>query len=297
MAILVVCVSALAVTLATRGPAHVSLTPADAPDGDDHADRAERPVRTTVKLITLNLAHGRKDGWHQALQSGATIRSNLDEVAECLRRQQPDVVALQEADGPSLWSGGFDHVAHLAETAGCAHHVRGEHVKGMKLSYGTALLSRQPLTDSASTTFAPSPPTFAKGFVVGTVAWPGKPEMQFDVISVHLDFARGSVRKDQVQRLVEELSQRNRPRIILGDFNCQWEEADGPLRMLAGQLDLCPCRPDATDLPTFPTSQKRLDWVLASPQFEFVEYQTLSETLSDHRAVVAVLKLADADVP
>ena len=77
----------------------------------------------TMKFVTLNLAHGRKDAWHQALLRRATIQANLNEVARILRQEEPDVVALQEADAPSLWSGRFDHIAYLSEKAGISYFV------------------------------------------------------------------------------------------------------------------------------------------------------------------------------
>jgi endonuclease/exonuclease/phosphatase family metal-dependent hydrolase len=99
---------------------------------------------TTLKVVTLNLAHGRKDAWHQALLRRATIQANLDEVVRILRQEQPDVVALQEADAPSLWSGRFHHIAYLSEETGIPYFLLGSHVRRMKLAYGTALISRHP---------------------------------------------------------------------------------------------------------------------------------------------------------
>ena len=37
-------------------------------------------------------------------------------------------------------------------------------------------------------------------------------------------------------------------------------------------------------------AKKRLDWILVSSPLEMVEYKTLPDPISDHRAVVAVLK-------
>jgi len=202
-------------------------------------------------------------------------------------------VALQEADGPSIWSGRFDHVEHLAGNAGFSHHCRGEHVKGMKLSYGTALLSRLALDDCRSVTFAPSPPTLSKGFVVGTIQWPGRPGLQVDCVSVHLDFSRKSVRRKQVRKMITELAERENPLIIMGDFNCEWTGKDRSLRTLAKELDLVAYKPTAEDMPTFPKLKKRLDWLLVSPELEFVEYRTVPDAVSDHRGVVAVLRIAD----
>ena len=242
--------------------------------------------------MTLNLAHGRRDGFHQALQRRARIEANLAAVAVQIARVDPDLVALQEADGPSLWSGRFDHVRYLAEAAHLPYHLRGEHVKWLSLSYGTALLSRLPLSDAASTRFAPSPPTPSKGFVIGAVGWPGHPDLVVDVVSLHLDFARKRVREAQVGQLAEALAQRGRPAIVMGDFNCEWTARGSAVRKLAEARDLHAWEPEAPGLATFPSRGTRLDWVLASRDLEFAEYWTVPEPLADHRGVVAGLRLA-----
>jgi endonuclease/exonuclease/phosphatase family metal-dependent hydrolase len=246
---------------------------------------------SVLPVMTANIAHGRGTGRHQALQSGNTIRSNLDEIAKVLLREQPDVVALQEADGPSFWSGGFSHVEHLADAAGFSHQFRGEHVKGLKTSYGTALLSQVPLNDRGSVTFAPSPPTLSKGYVVGRVGWPGNPGVEVTVVSVHLDFSRASVRKAQVEKMILTLSERERPLIIMGDFNCSWTGKEGSLRTLAEGLEARAYEPAAEKMGTFPSTGKRLDWILISADLEFVRYETIIDAVSDHRAVIASLKL------
>jgi endonuclease/exonuclease/phosphatase family metal-dependent hydrolase len=48
---------------------------------------------------------------------------------------------------------------------------------------------------------------------------------------------------------------------------------------------------------SFPSRGRRLDWILISPEFEFVEYRTLPDVISDHRAVVATLKLVQPQTP
>ncbi len=243
------------------------------------------PVELTV--MTLNAAHGRAEGSHQALLSKERIVENLDLIAAAIRDQSPDVVALQEADGPSIWSGRFDHVAHLAEAGGYEHVYRGEHVSGLKLSYGTAALSRYAIENRASITFPPNPPTFPKGFVVGEVNLPGVGPVT--VASVHFDFARKSARKEQAKRLVEELAKRPRPLILMGDFNCDWGD-ETTLPSLAEQLGLRAFEPDDTTT-TFPALGKRLDWILVSDEIEFVDYQVGEGGLSDHCAVVARLRI------
>jgi len=278
----------LAVPLATRGPASTRL---DVQRLGWCSARGAEP-RDTLTVMTLNLAHGRRDGFHQALQRRERIEQNLSEVAAELARVDPDVVALQEADGPSIWSGSFDHVRYLASTARFGNFVRGEHVKGLKLAYGTALLAQLPLDDAQSVTFAPSPPTFSKGFVVSTVGWPGRPDVVLDVVSVHLDFARRSVREAQVDALAGVLDRRGRPAIVMGDFNCELAAKNSPLQKLVDARRLTAYQPDAKGFATFPSFGSRLDWILVSRGLDFAGYRTLPATLSDHLGVVAELKLA-----
>ena len=46
----------------------------------------------TLRVLTLNIAHGRKRGPHQLLQRRRSIRANLDDVAEVIRREGPRVI-------------------------------------------------------------------------------------------------------------------------------------------------------------------------------------------------------------
>ncbi len=58
-----------------------------------------------LSVLTLNLAHGRKDALNQLLQKTSTTRRNLEQIADFLSNSGADLVALQEADSPSRWSG------------------------------------------------------------------------------------------------------------------------------------------------------------------------------------------------
>ena len=110
------------------------------------ADQAvlDHSVAGPLRVATLNLAHGRKDSLNQLLVSRNGVEENLAETAELLSKVGADVVALQEADGPSRWSGGFDHVERLAHEAGYPWYFRSSHARTWLFDYGTALLSRLP---------------------------------------------------------------------------------------------------------------------------------------------------------
>jgi endonuclease/exonuclease/phosphatase family metal-dependent hydrolase len=253
-----------------------------------HGALPEALTGDVLRVMTLNIAHGRSDGRHQALQGRGAIVSHLDRIAAVLRRERPEMVALQEADGPSSWSGRFDHVTYLAEHAPFCRSLRGEHVHGAGLHYGTALLSTREVHDPLSVTFAPSPPTFPKGFVVGAVRWPTGRET--DIVSFHLDFSRDSVRRRQVADMVATLSARSRPMIVMGDANCGWADTDSPLRALVAGLDLHAFDPEDEAAVTFPTLRRRLDWILLSRELEFIDYRVVPDVVSDHFGVVAEVR-------
>lgn len=240
-----------------------------------------------LTVMSLNLAHGRSDSFHQAFLPTSTIDGNLGEIGDLLERVGADMVAVQEADGPSVWSGRFCHVARLAEHAGYDWHVRGSHARFPGIAYGTGLLSRRSMDRTHSLAFGMTPPTPRKGLVVGTVDLNG---VAVDVYSVHLDFARPGARAAQVRTIVELARERGRPVIIAGDLNADWRPG-GATRTLAQALDLHTWRP-TQEFPTFPSLGVRIDWVLVSRTLQIVEHRVLPDRVSDHRAVLATIKHA-----
>lgn len=248
-----------------------------------------------LRFLTLNVAHGRRDLTHQALLRQLTLRRNLAEIAATLKSLEPDVVALQEADGPSAWSGNFDHVATLAELAELVDHYRGEHnpfgVGRLRLASGTALLARHPLQDPASQRFGLSWRD-TKGFVLASVEVPGWDGVTLDVVSVHLDFLVPSVRRKQIQSMVEHLEGRERPLVILGDLNACWERDARSMELLTRTLKLRAYAP-GSPVHTYPAHRprRRLDWILVSAELDFASYHTVPAPLSDHLGVMADLEL------
>ncbi|MEO1083871.1 MAG: CBS domain-containing protein [Acidobacteriota bacterium] len=247
----------------------------------------------SVRLLSLNVAHGRRTAAHQALLDAEQARRNISEVGRVLRQVGPDVIALQEADGPSAWSGNFDHVADFSRHVELDHHVRGDHNpfgnRRYPLASGTALLSAWPLDAVASHPFGLIWRD-TKGFVVAAVDIPHW-DLEIDVVSVHLDFLRPTVRRRQILRMVEAVWPRQRPLVVLGDLNCSWQRDPASLRLLGDTLGVYPYEPTRA-LPTFPAHRprRRLDWILVSRGLTFDAYHTLRTPLSDHLGIVADIR-------
>ena len=250
-----------------------------------------------LKIMTLNIAHGRKEAFNQIFVSAETIKQNLSDIAKVLSEQCADVVALQEADGPSGWSGNFDHIELIAKQAGYPWHYRADHAQSWLFSYGTAVLSRWPISETIEHTFTPSPPTLNKGFLLSKVTWKAATKNQqqivLDVVSVHLDFSRKKVRKRQITEIAEVLNKRNNPMIVLGDFNSDWFAEESVVKQLTQKTKMKAYKPHADNLHTYAKRATRLDWILISDELEFTSYQVIPDVISDHLAVVAEVKLVN----
>jgi endonuclease/exonuclease/phosphatase family metal-dependent hydrolase len=255
--------------------------------GDRHSDEHG------LKVMTLNVAHGRGTSFHQLLQSLDQTVKNLDSINMLLKQAAPDIVALQEIDGPSFWSGNFNHLEYLASHSMFTRSIQASHVDAIGLSYGTALMSRQEMSNPQAVTFDPALSLVPTGFVVSTISWPGRDSIDIDIVSVHLDFMSGSARKKQADELIEVLRARNNRLIIMGDLNSGWLQQDSAAQYLVEKLGLKAYQPENSKLITFPVLGKRLDWVLISPGLEFSSYEVIGTDISDHRGVLAELTLSD----
>lgn len=246
----------------------------------------------TLRILTWNVAHGRGTAFNQIFVREKTFLSNLDAISKVLRKSQADIVALQELDSASLWSGGFDHSDKIAHDAGYDWKAHAEHASSWLFNFGTAVLSRLPIISTSAHRFAPSPPTLRKGFVVSQVVWPHADHPSdtstIDVVSVHLDFLQDETRASQITELAERMAESKNPMIILGDFNSEWDAPESSVQALSERLNLTVYKPDSTLLETH--NSQRIDWILLSPEMEFVNYSVLPDVVSDHQAVLAEIR-------
>lgn len=243
---------------------------------------------TPLKVITLNQAHGRGTAAHQIFLSRQQIKTNLQRIIAVVKEENPHLLAIQEADAPSIWTGNFDHVHFLKEACQFQYSFHGVHMNTFGLQYGTALLSKHPLLDCHSVRFSNRRPLPPKGFIKATVSADALPN-GLDVISAHLDFLSHRVRSKQIESIIHHCTPQQRPLVVMGDFNCDWGAKDSAIKRLCKRLDLKPFSPLASELHTFWPTRRRWDWILVSQELSFVNYRTLADRISDHGAVCADL--------
>ncbi|HUJ42846.1 MAG TPA: endonuclease/exonuclease/phosphatase family protein, partial [Opitutaceae bacterium] len=65
------------------------------------------------RIVTFNIAHARGLSPFPGLNGRRRFERNLRKIARLFDELRPDVVALQEIDQNSRWSGSFDHLDYL----------------------------------------------------------------------------------------------------------------------------------------------------------------------------------------
>jgi len=214
----------------------------------------------------------------------AAGHGNLTLIADEIRADKPDVIALQEVDVKwSERSAFVDQADSLGKLLGM--NVRFAPIYDVSgRQFGVAILSRFPITSSMNheitrlSTQQQSPvPAKAPGFLETVLDINGT---SLRVFSTHLDYrADPGVRVKQVSEILEIVRQSNVPTILAGDLNATPDAAE--LQPLFTDLHTV-----STEM-TYPSESpvKRIDYVLASKAVTLTDPRVSATSASDHRAV------------
>lgn len=249
-----------------------------------------------LRLLTFNIAHARGPSpIHQSFRRVATLRANLLRIAKLISRLKVDVVALQEIDENSRWSGSFSHLQYLSEQTGLAHAVYGitnKRLGRFHLSYGNALLSRFPIHHHENVPFGKAA-WGEKGFLFTEIEAPCG---RIPLFNIHLNHRSRALRLKQATQLMKHLEELRRTRggawrmqpLLCGDFNTPSHHPDAIATLLgffeqAYNYTLLP----KTGL-TFPSAWpvRALDYVLLPEECRTPRAKIIRSMLSDHQPVL-----------
>lgn len=254
-----------------------------------------------VRIVSLNIAHGRGLNPIQGLNSKAGLRRNLGRIAALMRELRPDIVALQEIDQRSRWAGNFDQLAYLREHTGLEHGVFGVHNRReglLNLAYGNAFLSRHPIVVSETVTFGQRS-LGEKGFLFGEFAIDGT---LLPVVNLHLHYRSRAHRFRQLDRLLDFLREKRAAHgghwpmlpIVCGDFNTPSGAGDVTAALWDHLNELAPYSMHPRHGRTFPSPfpTRLLDYIFLPPRACEPRCEVVKAMVSDHRPVVVEFDLA-----
>jgi endonuclease/exonuclease/phosphatase family metal-dependent hydrolase len=248
-----------------------------------------------VRIATFNILHGRTVG------DGVDV----DRLADCVRRLDADILALQEVDHVQERSGMADLTAVAAEAMGATSHRFVAAISGTPgatwmaatgdehpdtAAYGIALLSRHPAVSWQVVRLPRIPGRFPmylpgpnrvmvvdeepRAAVIGQF---DTPLGSVTVANTHLSFVPGWNRR-QLRCLVQDLHGLPGPHVLVGDLNM----TERSVARWSGMRPLAAAPTFPADVPT-----RQLDHVLTDdPRLVAVNCAAPLMPISDHRPLV-----------
>jgi endonuclease/exonuclease/phosphatase family metal-dependent hydrolase len=253
-----------------------------------------------VRIVTLNIAHGRGLNPIQGTTSTERLKRNLRRIGDLIVELNPDVVALQEIDQRSRWAGNFDQLDFLSQHTGMPFSVFGIHNRRdglINLAYGNGLLSKHPILTSEIVSFGQRS-VGEKGFIFAEIAMGG---YRLPVVNLHLHYRSRAIRFRQLDLLLEFLREKRRAHggewpvlpIVCGDFNAPKSSSDVTAALLRHLRDLGDYTLHPVKGRTFssPLPARLLDFVFLPPRALEPECRVVRAMVSDHRPVLVEFDL------
>ena len=213
---------------------------------------------------------------------------DVDAIANVIKAENPDVVALQEIDKLTKRSGNVDEAKLLAEKTGMQYHFFKaiDHDGG---EYGTMILSKHPFSNIKSISLPEASPGEDRILAYVTVKLSsGK---SFILANTHLDAQRNNdTRTLQMKTILQEFSSKKEPIVLCGDLNSV--DTSEAIKLLDQQFKRTCTQGCPGTIPVInPT--KTIDYIaIKNAAWVLKNYRVVPETYaSDHRPVVVSFQM------
>jgi len=202
-----------------------------------------------LKVMSYNIA---------GAASSTGVRS-LPDLAEVIKKVDPDLVAIQEVDAFTTRNGKDVHLARdLAALCGMEYWFFAKAMDSYDGEYGDAILSKLPIKESKAYTLSGDweGQRIETRSVASVIVEVEGRDICF--MSTHLDHTSNEWRKLQAEELVEIVREFDMPVILCGDLNCTPESE--PMQILYQEL-MSPCKTGGCE-GTFVGSKNTIDYVM-----------------------------------
>jgi len=206
---------------------------------------------------------------------------DIDEIANVIESNRPDIVALQEVSRGWVVNGRLDMLEWLS------YRLHMPYVFGPTADpyWGNAILSRYPIVAYSRENLPPPELVIRRGFTVALIDLGN--DQQIKVIATQFDNVEWGteIHQQQAQTIIDFWGGLG-DTILLGDFSAQApSQAVGKLY----QANLKDSTMGWKAANTYPSNnpKERIDYILISPDLSASDVGVLSSTASDHLPVVA----------
>ena len=237
-----------------------------------------------LRVVTYNIHHASPPSKPGIIDIGA--------VANAIKQQHPDLVALQEVDVNTNRSGrAVNEASEIAKQSGMPYYFFAKAINYDGGEYGIAILSKYPLEKMTNEALPTEETTRGEHRTLATVTvmLPGQKKIMF--ACTHLDAQEKDTNRFlQIKKITMLLDKAEYPLIIAGDFN------DIPGSRVMNELDKYftrSCTNCAFTIPQINPNQT-IDHIAYQPSggFAVTEHIVIDEKYaSDHLPVLAVLKI------
>jgi endonuclease/exonuclease/phosphatase family metal-dependent hydrolase len=236
-----------------------------------------------ISVMTFNVAMKSRHFYEAWFFKGffpSFIKEHLNQVANIIHEEKPDIVVLTEMPQQML---PFEErlVAYLADKSGMYSWVFNENddkvIGFVRYIGGNAILSRYPLQCN------PQPPNG----LPSPLATLNLPSGSIWVAGVHNDHKNWQINLNQTTQIIGELG--NHPSILAGDFNVPPESPSirflEASKLFSGEFHGPPTSPLFDNPPVVN------DYIFAPNTWSLIDHRVIANKISDHKAVVSVFKI------
>jgi len=217
--------------------------------------------------------------------------ASLEELAEFIKKENPDIVALQEVDVNTTRTraphqNGKNFISELAFRTGMLS-IYGKTIPYAGGYYGIGILSKYPFTSSKRVLLPmPEGAKEQRAVLISEIELSGKQAITF--ACTHLDYTTSEVRQAQVKFINSILLQGDNPTILCGDFNAKPDSKEINIDMKDW---LQAASPDYTIPAKAPKS--KIDYIFCYPKNMWTvgDAYTPKVQLSDHLPIISTLTL------
>jgi endonuclease/exonuclease/phosphatase family metal-dependent hydrolase len=240
----------------------------------------DKPVAPLpLRVLSYNIHHA----------EGVDKKLDLRRIADVIKSTNPDLVAVQEVDVNTKRANNVDQAAELAKLTGL-HVYFAKAMPYQGGSYGQAILSRHPMTETATHPLPGEPNVEPRTVARATVKVANQTITFF---ATHLDHKDEPARVKQAEEInaLAGTVPADHTLLLAGDLNSR--PGSAPMRRLFAHWKNAT---EGDSLWTIPVDKPKsqIDYVLhrTADNVKVIEKQVLDQpTASDHRPILAILEI------